>query len=264
MEESNFYGRRKTDLFKEIIVREDGSRAVLFSTLNSLSRQAKNLGMLVDSSRSIMAERSLDLLLEKILIAVTNVMEADRSTLFLLDNEKQELWSRVAQGSQEIRIRMGEGISGYVAQTGEVVNIPDAYNDTRFNPASDQKTGYRTKTILCCPVYNPQAEIIGAIQVLNKLDESEFSEGDIQLLGAFSSLAGISIANAKAYAELQNERDLLESRVIERTKDLNEARKQSDELLLNILPLQVADELKSKGFSSPRKFEMVSVLIYRS
>jgi class 3 adenylate cyclase/putative methionine-R-sulfoxide reductase with GAF domain len=260
MEESNFYGRRKTDLFKEIIVREDGSRAVLFSTLNSLSRQAKNLGMLVDSSRSIMAERSLDLLLEKILIAVTNVMEADRSTLFLLDNEKQELWSRVAQGSQEIRIRMGEGISGYVAQTGEVVNIPDAYNDTRFNPASDQKTGYRTKTILCCPVYNPQAEIIGAIQVLNKLDESEFSEGDIQLLGAFSSLAGISIANAKAYAELQNERDLLESRVIERTKDLNEARKQSDELLLNILPLQVADELKSKGYSSPRKFEMVSVL----
>ncbi|PJE04842.1 MAG: hypothetical protein CK427_00275 [Leptospira sp.] len=254
------FERRKTDIYKEIIVRSDGSKAVLFSTLESFSRQAKNLGMLVDSSRSIMAERNLDLLLQKILVAVTNVMDADRSTLFLLDSDKKELWSRVAQGSQEIRIRLGEGISGFVAETGQVVNIPDAYNDPRFNPASDLKTGYKTKTILCCPVYNPQAEIIGAIQVLNKLDGSIFSDNDVQLLGAFASLAGISLANAKAYEELQNERDLLESRVIERTKDLDDAKKQSDKLLLNILPIQIADELKAKGFSAPKRYESVSVL----
>ena len=253
-------GRRRTDIYKEIIHRDDGSRAIHFGKLDSLSRQARNLGMLVDSSRSIMAERSLDQLLEKILVAVTSVMEADRSTLFLLDEEKQELWSRVAQGSQEIRIRLGEGISGFVAERGINVNIPDAYSDPRFNPSSDQKTGYKTKAILCCPVYNPQGSIIGAIQVLNKLDGSIFSNGDEQLLGAFASLAGISLANAKAYEELQKERDLLEFRVIERTKDLEESRKKSDELLLNILPVQVADELKQNGFSKPKKYELVSVL----
>ncbi|MCC5815689.1 MAG: hypothetical protein JJT78_13115 [Leptospira sp.] len=102
--------------------------------------------------------------------------------------------------------------------------------------------------------------MIGAIQVLNKLDGSIFTEGDEQLLGAFASLAGISLANAKAYEELQHERDLLESRVIERTKDLEESRKKSDELLLNILPVQVAEELKLHGYSKPKKYELVSVL----
>ncbi|MCB1140710.1 MAG: hypothetical protein H7A24_07855 [Leptospiraceae bacterium] len=102
--------------------------------------------------------------------------------------------------------------------------------------------------------------MIGVIQVLNKLHSDHFTESDENLLGAYSSLAGISIANAQAYDELQKERDLLEVRVKERTRDLEESRKKSDELLLNILPVTIADELKIDGKVKPKSYEMVSVL----
>ncbi|MCX7999901.1 MAG: GAF domain-containing protein, partial [Leptospiraceae bacterium] len=154
----------------------------------------------------------------------------------------------------------GVGIAGYVAITRETVNITDAYNDPRFNPENDKRTGYKTKSILCMPVYNSLGDILGVIQVLNKLTADHFTSEDENLLGAYASLAGISIANAQAYDELQKERDLLEVRVKERTKDLEEARKKSDELLLNILPYEIAEELKQSGAVVPKKYELVTVL----
>ncbi len=254
------YGRRKTDLLPGVVVKEDGRYYLKASYLFDLNQQARNLSVLMDSARSIMAEMGLDSLLSLIMDAVTRVMRADRSTLFLVDHARGELWSRVAQGAAEIRIRLGEGIAGHVAATGDTVNIPDAYRDERFNPDFDRKTGYRTKSILCMPVNNPQGEIIGAIQVLNKLDGTSFLTADEQLLGAFTSLAGISLANARAYEELQKERDLLEVRVVERTRDLEASRKKSDELLLNILPASIAEELKSQGQAMSRGYEHVTVL----
>ena len=79
------------------------------------------------------------------------MLEADRSTLFLVDEAKQELWSRVAKGKDlsEIRIPLSAGIAGHVARTGETVNIADAYRDPRFNIDVDHRTGYHTRTILC-------------------------------------------------------------------------------------------------------------------
>lgn len=225
-----------------------------------LERQAQNLSLLMDSAKSIMAMLDLDSLLRLIMEKVTMVMNADRSSLFLVDEKTGELWSRVAQGSAEIRIPAGSGIVGFVATSGETVNIPDAYRDPRFNQSFDLKSGYKTKSILCMPVRNPTGESIGAIQVLNKLDGEAFSVLDEELLSAFSSLAGISIANARAYEELQHERDSLEVRVQERTRDLVEAQKKSDTLLLNILPLEIAEELKNRGQSTARPYELVSVL----
>lgn len=254
------YGRRQTDLLPGTVVRENGRYYLRASQLINLNQKAENLGALMDAARSIMAEMDLDSLLQLIMKSVTLVMGADRSTLFLVDADADELWSRVAQGSAEIRVRMGEGIVGHAARTGETVNIPDAYQDERFNPEFDRKSGYHTRSILCMAVKNPIGEIIGAIQVLNKNGEQPFSQNDEELLGAFSSLAGISLANAKAYDDLQKERDSLEVRVQERTKDLNEARKKSDELLLNILPASIADELKQRGSASPRRYDSVTVM----
>ncbi len=240
---------------------EDGSYQLDLHELQHLQQRAKNLNLLIDSARSIMAEIGLDVLLDLIIKTVKNVMEADRATLFLIDKEKNELRSRIAIGSkQEIRIPIGVGIAGYVASTRETVNITNAYNDSRFNPENDKRTGYKTKSILCMPVYNSLGDILGVIQVLNKLTVEHFTEEDEHLLGAYASLAGISLANAQAYDELQKERDLLEIRVQERTKDLEEARKKSDELLLNILPNEIAEELKSKGSVTPTKYELVTVL----
>src|SRR5688500_17886065 len=101
------------------------------------------------------AERDLNVLLHLIMYEATKVVEADRSTLFIHDRARGELWSKVAQGSTtEIRFPVGSGIAGTVAQTGETININDAYADKRFNRNIDLSSGYRTKTILCCPMRN--------------------------------------------------------------------------------------------------------------
>jgi class 3 adenylate cyclase len=227
---------------------------------DAIKLQLNRLNILMDVARSIMAEISLDSLLGLIMESVTKVMSADRSSLFLIDKNSNELWSRVAQGVPEIRVPLGFGIVGDVASTGLTANIIDAYEDRRFNKDFDKKTGYRTKSILCMPIKNAKSEIIGAIQVLNKLDGTYFSTSDEELLVAFTSLAGISIENARAYDELEKERNSLEVKVRERTKDLEEAKKKSDELLLNILPEETAEELKLNGRANTRKYEMVTVL----
>jgi class 3 adenylate cyclase/putative methionine-R-sulfoxide reductase with GAF domain len=255
------FGKRKTDVIPGLYRDTDGKLYLDALELENLSQQARNLNLLIDSARSIMAEISLDALLDLIIQNVKSVMNADRATLFLVDREKRELFSRVAIGSkEEIRIAFGAGIAGFVAQSRETVNIRDAYSDARFNSDNDQKSGYRTKSILCMPVYNSQQEIIGVIQVLNKVYTDHFTEKDEKLLSAYASLAGISLANAQAYDELQKERNTLEARVKERTKDLARALEKSDSLLLNILPSEVAEELKEKGEVTPVHFDNVTIM----
>ena len=255
------FGKRKTDVIPGLYKDTDGKLYLDALELENLSQQARNLNLLIDSARSIMAEISLDALLDLIIHNVKNVMNADRATLFLADPERKELFSRVALGSkEEIRIPFGTGIAGFVAQSKQTVNIQDAYSDPRFNSDNDHKSGYRTKSILCMPVYNSHQQIIGVIQVLNKLYTDHFTEKDEALLGAYASLAGISLANAQAYDELQKERNTLEARVKARTKDLAEALDKSDRLLLNILPSEVADELKEKGEVTPVHFESVTIM----
>jgi adenylate cyclase len=118
----------------------------------------------------------------------TQVMNADRSTLFLIDFVSKELWSKVAEGREinEIRFPMGAGIAGFVATSGQTVNIPDAYEDPRFNKEIDKQTGYQTRTILCAPLKNENGKIIGALQVLNK-KEGTFDDRDERLIHAFAS-----------------------------------------------------------------------------
>jgi adenylate cyclase len=163
----------------------------------SAQAQARKFAILLDVMNSLTAERNLDTLLQKIMQKTSEVMEADRSTLFLLDEAKQEIWSKVAQGAamKEIRVPLGAGIAGHVAQTGETVNIPDAYQDPRFNPEVDRRTGYHTRTILCMPMKSPEGKILGVIQVLNK-QHGVFTPEDEELLDALESQAAIAIENA--------------------------------------------------------------------
>lgn len=143
---------------------------------------------------------NLDKLLELIMTKITELMDADRSTLYLLDDEQGELWAKIAQEyeTREIRLKVGSGIAGWVAQTGQTVNIKDAYKDPRFNKDFDRKSGYRTRSILCQPMRNYQRKIIGVVQVLNKKD-AYFTIEDEQLLSALTSHAAVSIENSKLY-----------------------------------------------------------------
>ncbi|MFH0702957.1 MAG: HD domain-containing phosphohydrolase [bacterium] len=155
--------------------------------------------------RSIAAETDVDKLLEIIAEETKKALDSDRCTVFLLDRENNELWSKVAlgMGSQEIRFPAHMGLAGHVAMTGETINIKDTYKDSRFNREIDKKTGYRTKNLLCMPMRNLNHEIIGVFQVLNKMKKSSFTHEDEDLLIAIGSSAGIALENARLFKKQQ-------------------------------------------------------------
>lgn len=160
---------------------------------------------LVKIGQAVAAEKNIDVLIKTIAEETKTALNADRCTVYLYDKEHNELYSKVATGiddSKELRIPADKGLAGHVAQTGETINIKDAYKDKRFNPEVDKKTGYKTKTILCMPIKNFNQEIIGVFQVLNKFDET-FTIDDEDLLIAIASSAGISLENAQLF-EKQN------------------------------------------------------------
>ncbi len=168
----------------------------------------ERLSRLLEVGKAINAEMDLDALLTLIVERATRLLQADRSSLFLVDREKKELWTKVAEGLEttEIRIPLGTGIAGAVAVSGETVNIADAYADARFNPEVDRKTGYRTRTILCLPMRDKTGEILGVFQVLNKR-EGEFGKEDEEVLAAVASQAAIGLENARLYDDLKQAYD---------------------------------------------------------
>ena len=155
---------------------------------------------LVKIGQAVAAEKDIDVLIKTIAEETKIALNADRCTVFLYDKEHNELYSKVATelDTKELRIPADKGLAGHVVQTGETINIKDAYNDKRFNPEVDKKTGYRTKTILCMPIKNFNQDIIGVFQVLNKFDET-FTIDDEDLLVAIASSAGISLENAQLF-----------------------------------------------------------------
>lgn len=171
--------------------------------------KADPLVSLVRIGRSITALTDIKVLLKVIAEETKNAIQADRCTVFLWDKETDELWSMVALGmdSEEIRFPASKGLAGYVAKTGESINIKDAYNDSRFNPEVDLKTGYKTNTILCLPIKNNNQEIIGVFQVLNKL-KGCFTKSDEDLLVAIGGSASIALENAQLFKE---QKELFES-----------------------------------------------------
>ncbi len=147
-------------------------------------------------------EQQIDLaqLLLSIMQQIGEFMQAERTTLFLYDRERDELWSKVALGAgvDEIRLPAGTGIAGHVMNTGETINIPDAYADPRFNPEVDRKSGFYTRSILCQPVVNYQGQRIGVVQVLNK-HSGTFNAQDEKLLEALGSQSAVAIENSQLY-----------------------------------------------------------------
>ncbi len=190
----------------------------------ALEREQKKVALVQEVSRALSQTENLDALLALIITKVTELMEAERSTLYLLTEDGRQVWSKVSQGSDriEIRLDLGEGIAGWVAKTREIVNIPDAYADGRFQPAVDHKTGYRTRSILSVPMLGTPG-LVGVLQVLNKQD-GPFTHADEELLMALASQAAVAIEHARLYHALreQNEELSRARRDLERrTRELN-------------------------------------------
>ncbi len=178
---------------------------------DSLARKERTLETVLHLERALSSFRDIkELVASQMVPELVRLLAADRGSVFLIDRERKELYSVLAMGAeiQEIRMPITRGLAGYVARTGQMVNVPDAHKDERFNPDIDRRTGYRTKSVLAAPMHDSTGERIGVVQVINKIGADVFSHEDEELLEAFAAEAGIAIANTRLVEE---QRGLFES-----------------------------------------------------
>lgn len=187
-----FKDRRKGDRRKTLRRTEDKAR------FHSQQERARKLHSLLELGQLIGLDLRLNDMLLQISKKACEVMEADRCSIFLHDPDTDELWSTVAMGMEGkvIRIPSSIGFVGFCFQTGETVNLEDAYTDERFNREVDLQSGYRTKSVLCMPLYTKTGSRLGVIQLLNK-SEGVFTEEDEAFLGTFGNNASVFIEMAQ-------------------------------------------------------------------
>ena len=162
----------------------------------TLERELHRLTRLVESIGIINSNLEEEALLTSILTVASQELEVERGTLYFVDPEKNELWSRIASGmgSMEIRLPMGKGLAGTAAVTGTPSLINDAYLDPRFDPSSDERSGYQTRSVLSAPIHNRSGKVVGVLQLLNRKD-GPFSQADLAFLNSLSEHMALAIEN---------------------------------------------------------------------
>lgn len=167
-------------------------------------KQITQLSLLFEATRLLNSTLDLAELLDLILKIARQETHADRGSVFLVDKVNDQLWSIVASGldHQEIRMPLGSGVVGRVASTGETVNVADAYTLDYFQPSFDQKFGYRTRSLLSLPITDHRSgEIVGVIQLLNKVGATEFSTEDVDFLSKLSGHMAMALENAQLHRD---------------------------------------------------------------
>jgi adenylate cyclase len=163
--------------------------------------------LLVEVVNHALNSLSLDELLKRLVALAASSVEAERGTIFLFDGERNELFSRVMQGSElgEIRIPSSSGIAGATYNSGQAEIVDDAYADPRFNPEVDQHTGYRTRSLMCVPLQRQDGTLIGVFEILNKRQKS-FDAADLALVNAIGAQAAAALEHARTFEDEMRER----------------------------------------------------------
>jgi adenylate cyclase len=171
------------------------------------SNRLKDVRILLDVATRISGTETLEEVLEALVEMTSLAINCDRVTFFIHDQGSGELYSRVAQGikRREIRLLDNEGIAGVAFQTGESIIVADAYADPRFNPKTDQETGYLTKTVLCVPLRTSKGDIIGVAQALNKF-EGPFTKRDQVLLEGIATQSVPALKSSQTVERMQRAR----------------------------------------------------------
>jgi len=196
---------RQLQDFNEVL----GQRII--EATRDLQRRVKELEALTQASTAINSVMNADRLLEQILELSRDVMTAEASSLLVLDHDTGKLHFVVARGAAEHALKsttvdLGQGIAGWVAQTGEPLLIADAYEDPRFDSSYDQRTGFRTRSILTVPIVI-KGQIAGVVQVMNKVSTEVFDERDLRLFQSFASMASIALENARLFEQTRHMAD---------------------------------------------------------
>jgi adenylate cyclase len=199
----------------------------------SAAQKQRAADALMKAAMSLGQSLDLETTLTKVMYEAKLLMNADRSTLWLIDRDRNDLWTQIVNHdgtTKELRVPMGVGFAGRVAITGEVLNIPfdlyehpDANNSKKF----DQANGYRTCSLLCMPVFNSNKELIGVTQLVNKIQRGDFTEydpitwptapdrfkasfngNDEEFMKVFNVQAGVALENAKLFAKVKQEQQM--------------------------------------------------------
>jgi len=180
---------------------------------NELERELQRLTRLVEATKIINSTLDEEALLSAILTVASQELDVERGTLYFVDHGKGELWSRIASGlgSTVIRLPMGHGLAGTVAATGESILIDDAYEDPRFDRGVDERSGFRTRSVLCTAIHNRAGLVVGVLQLLNR-QGGPFCQADLTFLNSISEPMALAIENTlllRSKLELERvERDL--------------------------------------------------------
>jgi phosphoserine phosphatase len=181
----------------------------------ALEREVARQRSLVEASHSLHSTLDQDELFGILLGTAAKAVDAERGTVYLMSTDRREIWSHVVSGAKqlEIRLPLGKGIAGTVAQTGETIRIDDPYADPRFDPSVDKRLGLKTRSILCAPIKNREGQIVGVFQLLNRR-EGHFEPADVEYLDALSVHAALAIENAVLHkSSIEKERQDREIKV---------------------------------------------------
>ncbi len=203
---------RRVDQLSDVSFEElsDTRKLELLRALrHQLIEQQQRYSSLLKISSSLGATLDHNEFLHMTMEYIPDVMQAERATLYLIDLDTGTLHGKIAQGATtEIVLDPGQGIAGWVAETGQSLNIRDAYDDPRFHSNFDNQTGFETRSILCQPLRNSKGDTIAVVQVLNS-HKPHFAEEDENLLSAIGGQISIALENSQLYHTVVNNNEQL-------------------------------------------------------
>jgi putative ABC transport system ATP-binding protein len=179
---------RKGDLVQRV---QDMPLAAFSALLEQLTAESEQLLRVLSLSQSDAFESMLDQVLDAFTLKIGKLMSAEKATLFVVDASSSELWSKSISEHVEIRVPLAAGIAGFVARTGQPLNVHDAYAEPLFNRRVDEETGFRTRSVLAIPIVNATGGVFAVLQLLNKIDGQPFGEADLRLSSELTGQLGV-------------------------------------------------------------------------
>jgi putative ABC transport system ATP-binding protein len=190
--------QQKGDLVRHV---GEMSGKQFLNVLDQMTTEFEQFLGTMDLANEHAAHAMMDQILEAVVLKIRELLDADRGTIFLVDAVRGLLYSKIAESDSsqplEIRLPITSGIAGSVARTGQPLNIADPYSQPDFNPEVDRRTGYRTRSILCMPIFDRRKEVIAVAQLLNKRGGQPFSVDDEQSFNDFALPLGLILESCR-------------------------------------------------------------------